>query len=357
MFQMIIHELAKLGTLILIFGIANSGFICCRRLYVFRFFGVKRMKVCSVLSFAVATLLLMVPLTIAAQTRPGPAASLRSITISTEPGAKIWIDGVFYGTAADTGLLAISTLAPGRKTVRVRADGYKEAQKAILPTQSGQISVPLAKTTDEAELAFQEAEHLASVDREKAATAYQKAAKLRPGYAEAYIGLARIYSETGEIDKAEKAIASARRAKPGLAEVSAIEGRIFKGVGEEDKAIAAFKRAIREGKGFQPEAYTGLGLLFKDRAEAFGSSGEYEKEAAAYTEAARNLDIAIKQLSGSPDSVVLYQFLGLVYEQQKKPEKAIAVYQEFLRYFPGHPETEAFQSFIDQLKKQGDDPK
>ena len=280
------------------------------------------------------------------------APALRSVTISTEPGAKVWIDGVLYGTASEAGSLTIATLSSGRKAIRVRADGFKEVQKALSPTQSGPVAVPLTRTTDEAELAFQEAERLSTLDRERAAAAYERAAKLRPGFADAYIGLARIYSETSEITKAEKAIAAARRAKAGLAEVSAIEGRIFKSVGEEPKAIASFKRAIREGGGFQPEAYAGLGLLYKEKAEANGSEGEYRLEAANYAEAAKYLSTAIKQLSGAPDSVVLYQFLGLVYEQQKQSDKAIDVYQEFLRLFPGHPESSAFRSFIVQLKKQ-----
>ncbi len=278
--------------------------------------------------------------------------SLRSITIKTEPRAKVWIEGVFFGISSDAGTLTISTVPAGRRTIRVRADGFKEVQKPLLPAASGQISIPLAQTTDEAELAFQSGERLASSDRDKAIEAYLKAVKLKPGYADAYVALARIYADTGEVDKAEKAIASARRAKPGLAEASAVEGRILKSVDDEAKAVAAFKRAIREGKGFQPEAYAGLGLLYKEKAEGFGSEGDYARETANYLEAAKNLSLTIKQLSGAPDSVVLYQMLGLVYEQQKKPDAAIGVYQEFLKFFPGHPEAEAFQSFIDQLRKQ-----
>ncbi len=64
----------------------------------------------------------------------------------------------------------------------------------------------------------------------------------------------------------------------------------------------------------------------------------------------------MKQLSGAPDAVVLYQFLGLVYEQQKKYTQAIAVYREFLLLFPDHPESAAFESFIVQLKKQLNEP-
>lgn len=281
----------------------------------------------------------------------------RSVTINTEPGAKVWIDGVLYGTTSEAGSLTIRTVSPGRKMVRVRADGFKEVQKALLPTQSGAVSIPLVKTSDEAELAFQNAERLSTVDREKAAAAYLQAIKLKPADINAHIGLARVYLDGSDLEKAEKAIAAARRVRPGVAELSAIEGRLLKSTDEEDKAIAAFKRAIREGNGFQPEAYAGLGLLYKEKAEAAGAGGEYTQEAAFYNEAVRNLTMAIKQLSGAPDSVVLYQFLGLVYEQQQKFDKAIGVYQEFLRYFPGHPESEAFESFIVQLKKQAAQPK
>jgi Tfp pilus assembly protein PilF len=306
---------------------------------------------------AAASFLFISAVSATAQAKTASSPSLRSITVNTEPQAKVWIDGVLYGTTSGAGSLEIKTVGPGRKTVRVRSDGFKEAQKVLLPTQSGPVPIPLTKTTDEAELACQNAERLSMVDREKAAEAYQKAIKLRPGYPEAYIGLARVYLDASEFEKAERTIAAARRAKPGLAEISAIEGRILKSIDEEAKAIAAFKRAIREGNGFQPEAYAGLGLLYKEKAENAGAAGEYDQEAATYAEAAKNLSMAIKQLSGAPDSPVIYQLLGLVYEQQKKFDKAIAVYQEFLKYFPGHPESEAFESFIVQLKKQAAEPK
>lgn len=286
----------------------------------------------------------------AAQVRT-PAPNLRSLTVKSEPNARVWIDGVLYGRTGDTGSLTIDTVAAGRRSIRVRAEGFKDGQKVVLPVQSGEVAIPLTRTTDEADVAFHKAEHLTTVDREKAIEAYRQTLKLRPSHLDAAVGLARMYTDKNDFENAEKAIAQARRLKPGLAEISAIEGRLYKSTNEEEKAIASFKRAIREGSGFQPEAYAGLGLLYKEKAELHGASGEFEQETAAYDEAARNLAMAIKQLSGAPDAPVLYQFLGLVYEQQKKPEKAIAVYEEFLRYFPGHSESDAFKSFIVQLKK------
>lgn len=276
----------------------------------------------------------------------------RSITIKTEPGAQVWIDGILYGTAADSGMLAVNSVLPGRKTIRVRADGFKETNKTLLASQSGAIAIPLAKTSDGAELAFQKAERLTTVNRQKASAAYEQAIKLRPGYLDAYIGLVRVQVDGREFEKAARTIAAARRLKPGWAELSAVEGRMLKSVGEEEKAVAAFKRAIREGRGFQPEAYAGLGLLYKEKAENAGAAGESDQEKALYLEAAKNLAQAIVQLSGAPDAVTIYQILGLIYEDQKQPAKAIAVYEEFIRLFPDDPESETFQSFIVQLKKQ-----
>ena len=279
------------------------------------------------------------------------ASPLRSITVSTQPETTVWIDGVRYGKTNKSGTLKITSVAVGTHTLRLRADGFKERSQPITAIQKGEIRVTLVKTTDEAELAYQEAERLASTDRDKSAEAYKKAVKLRPGYPEALIGLARVLNEAGDLDEAESALATARKQRPGYAEASAIQGRIYKDNGDEPKAVAAFQRAITEGKGFQPEAYAGLGLLYKEKAESFGSSGDFEKEAASYADSAKYLKLAVKQLSGAPDAMVIYQLLGLVYERQKKYAEAIATYEEFLRIFPNTAEATAVRSFIVQLKK------
>ncbi|HLA96327.1 MAG TPA: hypothetical protein VK612_11450, partial [Pyrinomonadaceae bacterium] len=69
-------------------------------------------------------------------------------------------------------------------------------------------------------------------------------------------------------------------------------------------------------------------------------------------EAAKNLAIAVKQLAGAPDGIVIYQLLGLIYERQDRLKDAIIVYEEFLQVFPDSSESEAVRSFIVQLKKQ-----
>ena len=283
--------------------------------------------------------------------------SLRSITVVTEPKATVWIDDVNYGTTDDSGKLKIPSLAPGVRALRVRAQGFSEVRRSLPAATRGDVAVALTKTTDEAELAFQAAEAATTVDRQKAIAEYQRAIKLRPKFPAAFLGLARMYTETGDHEKAIKAVQTARRLKPGYAEASAVEGRLLKETGEENKAILVFKRAITEGRGFQPEAYTGLGLLYKDRAESSGGEGDYDAELSNYNEAAKNLAIAVKQLGSAPDAMVVMQLLGLIYERQEKYPQAIRLYEEFLRLFPDSSEAGAVESFIVQLKKQMAQPK
>ncbi len=287
------------------------------------------------------------------QVRTGTSAGqFRVIRIVSVPDATVWVDGVRFGKTGADGKLEVRTISTGGHLLRVRADGYKERVLNLAPAQKGEVRADLTKTSDAAELAFQEAERLTLVDRDKAIEAYKKAIKLRPAYPDAFVALARVQSETGDLEDAEKAIASARKLRPAFAEASAVLGRIYKDLGQEEKAIAAFQRAITEGKGFQPEALAGLGLLYKEKAEGFGGSGEFEDEQANYTEAAKYLQRSVKQISGAPDAVVIYQLLGLFYERMQRYQDAIAVYEEFLRIFPDSAEATAIRSFIVQLKKQ-----
>jgi cytochrome c-type biogenesis protein CcmH/NrfG len=281
----------------------------------------------------------------------GQNNQFRAITVLTEPKAIVWLNDIKYGVTDDSGKLEIKTVPTGRHSLRVRADGFKQATQNLLPAQKGEIKIALTKTIDEAELAFQEAERMLALDREKAVENYRKAIKLRPKYPEAYLALARVLSDMRNMEEALVAVQQARKQRLSYAEASAVEGRIHKENGDEDKAIAAFKRAVTEGKGFQPEALTGLGLLYKEKAEGVGGA-DYAQEETLYMEAVRNLRSGIKQLSGAPDAEVLYQLLGLIYEKMKKFEEAIAVYEEFLRIFPDSNEAGAVRSFIVQIRKQ-----
>jgi tetratricopeptide (TPR) repeat protein len=284
-----------------------------------------------------------------------PVGSTRTINVVTEPNATVWLDDILRGKTDESGSLLIKPVTAGAHKLRIRADGFKETTQNLLAAQKGEVKIALVKTEDQAELMFQEAERLSLLDRDKAVETYRKAIALRPKYAEAYLALARTLSAKNDYDGALVAIKEAKKARPAYAEASAVEGRIYVSLGEdggEAKAIAAFKRAITEGKGFQPEAQTGLGLLYKEKAEEFGGAGDYEAEEANYTLAIGYFKKAVAQLGGAPDAITLYQFLGLAYEKMKKYKEAIAVYEEFLRVFPDSSEATAVKSFIVQLKKE-----
>lgn len=273
-------------------------------------------------------------------------AALRELTVVTEPNAVVFISDVNYGRTDAAGRLSLKTHASGAHQIRVRADGFKEAAQNLSPAQRGELKIALVKTTDEAELAFQRAE------REKDLEALRRAIALRPKYPEAHLALARALLEAGETDKALKAIQAARRARPVYPEASAVEGRIYKTLDEEEKAVAAFRRALKEGKGYQPEAYTGIALIYKERAENARLESDYESEKANYLEAAKNFSAAAEQLAGAPDAVVIYQFLGDSYEKAEMYKEAIRVYEDFLRKFPDSSEASVMRSFIVQINKK-----
>ncbi len=308
----------------------------------------------KVLTFCLAVILLSNPgVSAQKQKTVSPLANqTKTITIMTEPNADVWLDDVKRGTTDETGKLVVKPVSAGKHILRVRADGFKEVSQSLLPAQRGDVKIVLVKTTDEAELAFQQAEKLQVLSKEKSKELYEKAISLRPKYAEAHLGLARVLMEQSDVQGALVAIKNARRARPNYAEASAVEGRIYKLNEEEAKALASYKRAIAEGKGFQPEAYTGLALFYKEKAEAAGAEGDFENEQTHYAQSVKFFPSAISQLSGAPDAIIVYQLFGLVYEKMKKYKDAIAVYEEFLRVFPDISEASVVRSFIVQLKKQ-----
>ena len=126
----------------------------------FIFFNRKFLIAISASFFVV--LALSSPAAFAQKTRKTPPAAASSpnktITVHTEAKAIVWLDEVRRGVTDDTGNLTLEKVSAGRHTLRVRASGFKERQLTLLPTQRGQIDVRLTRTTDEAELIFQQAE-------------------------------------------------------------------------------------------------------------------------------------------------------------------------------------------------------
>ncbi len=269
------------------------------------------------------------------------AVAAKSITLQTEPKAVVWLDEVRRGVTDESGRFEIGKVSPGRHSLRVRAAGFRERTLPLQPAQRGVVTVALTRTTDEAELAFQQAEEAreraASDDaRRAAAELYRRALAARPRFAAAHVGLARVLLDLNDYEGALDEVEKARAARPGMAEASAVEGRILRASSQNEEAVAAYGRAIREARGFQPEAHTGLGIIYEEE-------GKYEQAAAAFLK-------AVAQLSDTEP--VLYELLGRAYERMEKYKEAVAAYEKYLALAPNGKLAPAIESVIEQLRKQ-----
>ncbi|MGI9065413.1 MAG: tetratricopeptide repeat protein [Pyrinomonadaceae bacterium] len=293
---------------------------------------------CKVLGIAV--LLCLVSHTALSQRRStGSRAASGSITIITEPDAIIWIDEIRRGVTDASGRLELKKISPGRHLLRVRATGFREASSPLIAGRRS-VVVKLVRTTDMAELIFQQAEvgrEKAKDDtaRQNAADLYRQALKLRPAFPAAHVGLARVHLELNQYQQALAEIEEARRTRPAYAEASAVEGRIHREAAFTEESIQSFRRAIREGKGFQPEAHVGLARVLEEKGQYPEAILEYRK--------------AIAQLSDSEP--VIYQLLGAAYEKQQNYKDAIVSYEKYLALAPNGSLAPAIRSIIDQLRR------
>ena len=294
------------------------------------------------LSFALAlcALALCAPGATAQRRKPSAKTAAKtssaSLTITTQPGAVVWVDEVRRGAADAEGRLSLK-LTPGRHALRVRAKGFAERTLALLPAQRGALSVALTQTTDEAELQFQQAEEAREKGNNAAAVeSYRQALKLRPRFAAAHLGLARALESQENFDEALEELAAARRDRPVYPESWAVEGRIQRSLADYGASLAAFARALREARGFQPEAHTGAGLVYEEQ-------GNHEEAVASFKK-------ALAQLSDTEP--VVYELLGRNLEKLERWKDAVAAYEKYLKLAPEGPHASAINSIIDQLRQQ-----
>ncbi len=282
---------------------------------------------------------------VAAQSRPRLAAEQPSakpdvvLTVSTQPGAIVWIDEIRRGTTDTSGKLAITKLKSGRHTIRVRANGFKEVSAPLLPNKR-EVDIRLVRTTDQAELTFQEAETAREqakddAGRQKAVELYRAALKLRPAFPAANVGLARVLLSLNQFDEGLRQIAAARRTRRVYPEASAVEGRIHHQAAFDDDAIRSYRRSIQEARGFQPEANVGLALVLEEKGQN--------------VEAIAALRKALDQLSDSEP--VIYQMLGAAYERTQNYKEAVEAYEKYLELAPNGSLAPAIRSIIDQLRR------
>jgi tetratricopeptide (TPR) repeat protein len=261
------------------------------------------------------------------------------VTVTSEPNAVVWIDDIRRGVTDSSGKLEVTKVTPGRHTLRVRATGFKESSTQLL-SSGRSTTVKLIRTTDQAELLFQQAEEArekAKDDeaRQKAADLYRQALASRSAFPAAHVGLARVLLDLNEYQKALAEIEAARRTRPIYPEASAVEGRIHREAAFTENAITSFRRAIREGRGVQPEAHVGLARVLEEKGQYAEAVAEYRK--------------ALDQLSDSEP--VIYQLMGASYEKQQKYKEAVAAYEKYLELAPNGSLAPALRSIIEQLRR------
>ena len=276
------------------------------------------------------------------QVRTEPVGgNARTLTIVSEPNAVVWIDEIRRGATDGDGRLVQVRVSSGTHSLRLRAAGFKEMTMPLAAAERGEVKLRLARTTDEAELAFQQAETARETARDdqarqQAADLYRQTLKLRPAFPAAHVGLARVLLDLNDTNGALAEIESARRYRAVYPEASAVEGRIYREAAQSDEAVGSFNRALRESNGFQPEAHVGIGRVYEDK-------GEYEL-------AAREFQIAIDQLSDTEP--IIYQLLGAAYEKTGNNREAITAYENYLRLAPNGTLAPAVRSILEQLKTQ-----
>jgi tetratricopeptide (TPR) repeat protein len=288
--------------------------------------------------FAIAFLVFLASSTPCAQ-QPTTTSPQIALVITTEPNAIVWVDEIRRGTTDASGKLNLPKLKPGRHTLRVRANGFKESTTPLLPGRR-EVSVKLLRTTDQAELAFQQAEtarEQAKDDesRRRAVELYRSSLKARAAFPAAHVGLARVLLSLHEYDQALAEIAAARRVRRVYPEASAVEGRIYRERAFDDEAIKSFRRAIQEGGGFQPEAHVGLALVLEEKGQNVEAIAEFRK--------------AIDQLSDSEP--VIYQMLGAAYERVQQYKDALTAYEKYLELAPNGSLAPAIRSIMEQLRR------
>ena len=286
--------------------------------------------------FCLRVFLCVIVLAVVAHAQPA------ALTITTEPNAIVWIDEIRRGTTDASGKLSLKKLSPGRHTVRVRANAFKEATALLVPGRRTLV-VKLVGTSDPAILMFQQAEKAREsarddVARENAAELYREALKNPPPNPAAHVGLARLLLDLNKFKEAHAEIDAARKIRPAFAEASAVEGRILREEGFDNDAIRSFNRSLREAKGIQPEALVGLARVYEDKND--------------FAQAIVQLRKALAQLDDSEP--VIYQMLGAAYERINKPKEAVVAYEKYLQLAPNGSYATAIRSILNQLKREAE---
>lgn len=148
---------------------------------------------------------------------------------------------------------------------------------------------------------------------------YENLIRKNPNNVQNYIGLAEIYSETGQSSLAIKELRKALSIKPKSWNANFQLGLVYLSKGSEKKAIKAFEQAIKVSP-LNELPYYQIGL-------AYLSTKNYR----------RAIPYLKKTVELNPVLADAHYYLGFSWEKTGQKELATKEYQEALKYIPDYP--------------------
>ena len=269
-----------------------------------------------------------------------PAGQLKVIT--GQPRSYVYINNVLHGATKENGELDLARVWVGSHPVLVRTAGFTDWTGAVvIAAGAGRtLKVTQRPTTDAASIHFQKGEQLRYTGKGKdAVEEYKKAIELRPGFAEAHIGIARILTLTQDYQEAERhAQAAIKAGARSRVEAQTVLANLRRNQGLVEEAIAEYRKALRLAGGKSFEAHIGLALALIEENDVDGAVKEYRAGIA-------------QDMDTEP---ILYHQLAEILEKAGRNKEAIEAYQNYLRLDPEGEYASAVESIIERLKEEID---
>jgi tetratricopeptide (TPR) repeat protein len=269
-----------------------------------------------------------------------PTGALKVIT--GQPRSYVYINNVLHGATKENGELDLARAWAGSYPVLVRTAGFTDwtGQVVIAAGASRTLKVTQRPATDEALLHFQKGEQLRYTGKSKdAIEEYKKAVALRPGFAEAHIGIARSLTLAQDYQGAEKSVQAAIKAGGRtLVEAQTVLANLRRNQGLVEESIVEYRKALRLARGKSFEAHIGLALALIEENDVDGAVKEYRAGIA-------------QDMDTEP---ILYYQLAEILEKAGRNKEAIEAYRNYLRLDPEGEYASAVESIIERLKEETD---
>ena len=269
-----------------------------------------------------------------------PTGELKVVT--GQPRSYVYINNVLHGATGENGELNLARVWSGSYPVLVRTAGFTDWNgTVVIATGAARVlKVTQRPTTDAAAIHFQKAEQLRYTGKGKEAVEeYKKALELRPGFAEANIGIARSLTSAQDYQGAERyAQAAIKAGRRTLVEAQTVLANLRRNQGLVEEAIVEYRKALRLARGNSFEAHIGLALALIEQNEVDAAVKEYRAGIA-------------QDMDTEP---ILYYQLAEVLEKAGRNKEAIEAYRNYLRLDPEGEYASAVESIIERLKEETD---